>query len=91
MRAIRLRRARAAPAPRRIAATSLKHPPLPSDGAPFDDDNLEWTAEAADARGVSVNTMRTQIQQALRKADVRSLMDLVRLAASLPRLDERPN
>ena len=47
--------------------------------------------EVADARGVSVNTVRTQIQQALRKADVRSLMDLVRLAASLPRLDERPN
>ena len=47
--------------------------------------------EAADARGVSVNTVRTQIQQALRKADVRSLMDLVRLAASLPRFDERPN
>ena len=24
---------------------SFKHPPLPSDNAPFDDDNPEWTAE----------------------------------------------
>ena len=24
---------------------SFKHPPLPPDGAPFDDDNPEWTAE----------------------------------------------
>jgi hypothetical protein len=24
---------------------SLKHPPLPSDSAPFNDDNPEWTAE----------------------------------------------
>ena len=23
---------------------SFKHPPLPADGAPFDDDNPEWTA-----------------------------------------------
>lgn len=43
-------------------------------------------AEAADARGVSLATIRTQIHQALRKSDSRTLADLVRLAASLPRL-----
>lgn len=48
-------------------------------------------AEAADARGVSVATVRTQIHQALRKADVRTLTELVRLAASLPRLAEPPH
>ena len=44
-------------------------------------------AEAADARGVSLATVRTQIQQALGKANVRTLTELVRLAASLPRLE----
>lgn len=43
-------------------------------------------AEVADLRGVSLATVRSQIHQALRKSDARSLADLVRLAATLPRL-----
>jgi DNA-binding CsgD family transcriptional regulator len=43
-------------------------------------------AEIAERREVSLATVRSQIHQALRKSDARSLADLVRLAASLPRL-----
>jgi DNA-binding CsgD family transcriptional regulator len=44
-------------------------------------------AEVAEARRVSLATVRTQIHQALRKSDARTVTELVRLAASLPRLD----
>jgi DNA-binding CsgD family transcriptional regulator len=43
-------------------------------------------AEVAETRGVSLATIRTQIHHALRKSEARSLADLVRLAASLPKL-----
>lgn len=43
-------------------------------------------AEVAEARGVGIATVRTQIEQARRKADARTITDLVRLAASLPKL-----
>lgn len=46
-------------------------------------------AEAAQARGVSVATIRTQIHQARAKSGARSVTDLVRLAASLPRVATR--
>jgi DNA-binding CsgD family transcriptional regulator len=42
--------------------------------------------EIAERREVSLATVRSQIHQALRKSDARSLADLVRLAASAPRL-----
>lgn len=42
--------------------------------------------EVAEARTVSVATVRTQIHHALRKSGARTIADLVRLAASLPRL-----
>lgn len=42
-------------------------------------------AETAEARGVALATIRTQIQHALQKSDARSLTDLIRRGASLPR------
>ncbi|HEX7886390.1 MAG TPA: hypothetical protein VF474_10475 [Phenylobacterium sp.] len=46
--------------------------------------------EAAAQRGVSLPTVRTQIQQALAKTGARGLSELVRLAASLPRIARDP-
>jgi uncharacterized protein (DUF4415 family) len=43
---------------------SLKHPPLPSDDLPFDDDNPEWTEETF-ARAVPVDDLPPQIQAAI--------------------------
>ena len=46
------------------------------------------TTEIADARGVSINTVRTQIKEVFRKAGVRRQADLARLLFSMPRLQD---
>lgn len=43
-------------------------------------------AEIAEARAIAVTTVRTQIHHALRKAGARTIGDLMRLVASLPKL-----
>ena len=44
--------------------------------------------EIAHARGVSINTVRTQIKEVFLKAGVRRQADLARLLFSMPRLQD---
>ena len=46
------------------------------------------TTEIAEARGVSINTIRTQMKEVFRKAGVRRQADLARLLFSMPRLQD---
>lgn len=46
------------------------------------------TTEIADARGVSINTVRSQMKEVFRKAGVRRQADLARLLFSMPRLQD---
>ena len=65
---------------------SLKHPPLPPDAAPFDDDNPEWTAEMFARAGAPADVLPPGVGEAFIQARGRPKSGAAKIAVKL-RLD----
>jgi uncharacterized protein (DUF4415 family) len=65
---------------------SIKHPLLPPDTAPFDDDNPEWTADMFARAGKPLDLLPPGVEEAFARARGRPRLEGAKVAVKL-RLD----
>jgi uncharacterized protein (DUF4415 family) len=65
---------------------SIKHPPLPPDDAPFDDENPEWTEAMFERAGKADDVLPPKVAQAFARSRGRPKLAAAKVAVKL-RLD----